>query len=336
MDSITHVVLGAVIGEALAGKKLGKKAMLFGAIAQSLPDIDFVASFWLSFSANLIAHRGITHSFFFVIIASVPIALALSRWYTKAEMSFKSWYIFWVVQMSVHLLIDACNAYGTGWFEPFSSLRVAFHFLFVADPFYTVWLLIATVALFVLRRDHPARIKWVVASLALSSLYIIYAYSNRYAIEEDVNNSLKRNNIIYQRVLITPTPLNTWLWFVAVEADDGFYISHRATADHNREVPNYFFPQNAQVLDTLRDRETLNHLLRFSEGYYIVEERDDKLIFSDLRFGQITGWATPKEKFVFHYYLNHPEDNLLVIQRGRFANWNKETVGEMIRRIRGK
>ena len=47
MDSLTHIVLGAAIGELMAGRKLGKKALLIGAIANSLPDIDFVASFWL-------------------------------------------------------------------------------------------------------------------------------------------------------------------------------------------------------------------------------------------------------------------------------------------------
>ncbi len=47
MDTITHIVLGAAVGEVLAGKKLGKKALLIGAIAGNLPDIDFVASFWL-------------------------------------------------------------------------------------------------------------------------------------------------------------------------------------------------------------------------------------------------------------------------------------------------
>jgi inner membrane protein len=45
MDSLTHIVTGACIGELFLGKQLGKKAMLWGAITQSLPDIDFVTSF---------------------------------------------------------------------------------------------------------------------------------------------------------------------------------------------------------------------------------------------------------------------------------------------------
>jgi inner membrane protein len=45
MDSITHIALGAITGEALAGKSLGKRAMILGAVAQSLPDIDFPLAF---------------------------------------------------------------------------------------------------------------------------------------------------------------------------------------------------------------------------------------------------------------------------------------------------
>ncbi len=71
MDSITHIVLGATIGEAVAGKQLGKKAMLIGAIAQSIPDIDFLLAIWLRPIDNLLAHRGFTHSFFFAVTLAI-------------------------------------------------------------------------------------------------------------------------------------------------------------------------------------------------------------------------------------------------------------------------
>ncbi|HEY6901521.1 MAG TPA: metal-dependent hydrolase, partial [Puia sp.] len=65
MDSITHIVLGATVGEALAGRKLGKRAMLLGAIANSFPDIDFIGSFWMGTARDVWTHRGITHSILF-------------------------------------------------------------------------------------------------------------------------------------------------------------------------------------------------------------------------------------------------------------------------------
>ncbi|HZE85535.1 MAG TPA: metal-dependent hydrolase, partial [Puia sp.] len=79
MDSLTHIVLGAIIGEAVAGRRLGKKAMLLGAVAQSIPDIDFVASSWLDTSRDVLAHRGITHSFLFVALMGTALAFLARR-----------------------------------------------------------------------------------------------------------------------------------------------------------------------------------------------------------------------------------------------------------------
>ena len=40
MDSLTQIVLGAAVGEVALGKKVGNKAMLYGAIAGTIPDLD--------------------------------------------------------------------------------------------------------------------------------------------------------------------------------------------------------------------------------------------------------------------------------------------------------
>jgi inner membrane protein len=66
VDSLTHIALGACMGEAFAGKKLGRKAMLWGAMAQSAPDIDFLAGFWMDTPSNLLAQPGI-HTFIIIL-----------------------------------------------------------------------------------------------------------------------------------------------------------------------------------------------------------------------------------------------------------------------------
>jgi len=58
-------------------------------------------------------------------------------------------------------------------------------------------------------------------------------------------------------------------------------------------------------------------------------------VFNDLRFGQILGWQHPEGKFVFHYYLQHPGDNTLVVQRGRFEGWNWDAVKFLWFRVKG-
>jgi len=335
MDSITHIALGGLLGEVFLGKRLGKRAIVLGAVAQSLPDIDFVASFWLDVSHDLLAHRGFTHSFLFVALVSPLLAASVQRWLKNSDVGFKQWMLFFVAQIMIHLLLDSLNAYGTGWLEPFSHERFSFHILFVADPFYTTWLLIAFIILLILKRTNKFRIRWAIAGLAMSSVYLVYAFTNKYHIDSGTHRALNKQHISYLRYFTTPTPLNTWLWFIVAEDQNGYHVGHRSVFDKKDSIEFHYFPRNASLLATLRQQEGSKLLLRFSQGYYTAEQRKDTLVFNDLRFGQRMGWGDPNSKFVFQYYLTFPENNKLVVQRGRFAGWNAQTMKKMYQRIRG-
>ena len=169
MDSITHIALGAIVGEALLGKKLGKKAMLIGAAAQSLPDIDFVTSFWLSPVEDLLSHRGFTHSILFAILASFLLGFAAVKLIRASGMTAKEWILFFGLEIAIHLALDSLNCYGTGLFEPFSHTRISFNVLYVADPFYSLWLGVGFSALLILKRHSPSRKNWTRLSLLLST-----------------------------------------------------------------------------------------------------------------------------------------------------------------------
>ena len=74
MDSLTQIVLGAAVGEVVLGKKVGNKAMLWGAIAGTIPDLDVYQSlFFDSLRANEL-HRGFSHSILFSLLFSPLLA----------------------------------------------------------------------------------------------------------------------------------------------------------------------------------------------------------------------------------------------------------------------
>lgn len=317
------------------GKKLGKKALLFGSIAQSVPDIDFISSFWFEPAENLLAHRGFSHSFLFAMIITGLLSLVSARWYRRKMVPLKLWMMVWGVNIFVHLFIDSLNAYGTGWLEPFSHKRISFHLLFVADPAFTIGPLIACIALLLLNNRDVKRKVWWRAGVGLSALYVIYAFINKVAIDSDVKHSLSQQSIQYHKYLTTPTPLNSLLWYIAVGDSTGFYIGYRSVFDTEKKIDFKYFPKKDSLLATVHDHESLQHLRRFSQGYYTVEKWSDTLVFNDLRFGQVIGWHHSNEKFVFHYFLHHPAENDLVLQRGRFAKWNKESVYSLFNRIKG-
>jgi inner membrane protein len=157
MDSITHIAIGACMGEAFAGKTVGKKAMLWGALAQSVPDIDFVASFWMDTSSNLLAHRGFTHSFLFCILIALLLAFVAEKLHRPHNIRFTKWLLFFGAAIFVHLFLDAFNNYGTGWLEPFSHQRITFNAIYVADPFFSIIPGIAFIMLLLLSRYSRKR-----------------------------------------------------------------------------------------------------------------------------------------------------------------------------------
>jgi inner membrane protein len=336
VDSLTHIALGACIGEAVLSKSLGKKAMLWGMLAQSVPDIDFIASFWLNTSENLLAHRGFTHSIFFALFITPALALAADHWHRPHNIRFSKFVLFFSLQIFIHITLDAFNNYGVGWFEPFSHQRISFNILFVADPFFSIWPGIAAFALIVLKRWDWRRTLWMRFGLIFPAVYIGYTLYNKTVIEKDVRNAFRNQQISYQDYFTTPAPLNNWLWYVVAADDLGYHIGFRSVFDSNPKIDFTWFPRNDSLLLPVTDHEDVHQLLRFARGFYTVEKWNDTLVFNDLRFGQITGWQNPNGKFVFHYFLQHPDDNKLVVQRGRFEGWNWQTAKSLLKRIKGK
>lgn len=335
MDTITHIVLGACTGEAIAGKQLGKKALLIGAVVNTLPDCDVASNLWLDTDDGLLAHRGFTHSFVFVLLAATILALLFQRWYKKRNIGFNFWVSFFAFELFLHIFIDAFNAYGTGWFEPFSHYRVSMNTIFVADPFYTAWLLVAFLALIVLKRNSQARTWWVRFGLGISTLYFTYCVVNKIKTDTDIKDILKKEHVAYQTYFTTPTPLNDWLWYIVAGVDSGYYVGYYSVFDGKNQIDLHFFPKNDFLLDPYRQQEDVKHLVRFSKGLFTVEKWDGSLVFNDLRFGQMVGWYNPEEKFVFHYFLRQKEDNKMVVQRGRFAQWNWAVMKSLVKRIKG-
>jgi len=336
MDSLTHIVLGACIGEALLDKNAGRKALLWGALAQSVPDIDFVAGMWMPVSTELLAHRGITHSFLFAGFISFFLALVAARWHKAEPISLKKWFWFFLIEIGCHLLLDAMNNYGIGWFEPFSDKRISFNVIYVADPLFTIVPAIAFGFLLFLKSDHRHRLNWARMGITASAIYMIFALWNKYKIEHAVLDSISKSNSGSVNHFTTPTLLNNLLWFVVIEDSLGYKVGYKSVFDKNNGLALSYFPKNEAYLSPVADHEEVMELKKFSQGLYTVEHWKDTLVFNDLRFGQINGWYNPRSRFAFHYYLSHPEDNDLIVQRGRMAGVNMESAKVMWNRMIGR
>lgn len=335
MDTLTHIALGACIGEVVAKKHLGKKGPIFGGIAQLIPDVDFIFGLWMTPAANALAHRGITHSLLFCLLATLTIAFIFRRLWKDKSLPFQFWFLTFGIQISVHILLDACNAYGTGWFEPFSHYRVSFNTLFVADPFFSIPLGIACILLILFKTESTKRYAIAVIGIGYCFFYLIYGIANKFAIEGATQRAFSQQHVPHEKYFTTPTPFNNWLWYIVSTNDDGSFVGYRSVFDKAEHIDFQFFPKNDSLLTKFANDKDIVMLKALSQGHYTVELNGDTLIFNDLRFGQMIGWQHPKAGFVFHYYLSPPLDNTLVLQRGRFANWDFEATKAFLTRIKG-
>ena len=268
MDTITHLALGACTGEIILGKKLGKRAMLWGAIAANIPDVDIIPGYFMSGDKALLFHRGITHSFFFALVFGVILALIAKR--NRPKIALGALVFFFCFQLALHDMLDTCTSYGTGLLEPFSHARFSFHLLYVVDPLFTISLLVAAIYLL---WGAKSRLKWATAAVIISFLYVGVATWCKTYTDSRVNASLT-----------TPAPFNTLLWFCIRKTDSGFYTGYSSVFD--KRVPTFgYHPRNDSLL-----KQPEPYLKRFADGYYTISQSNGHLYFNVLRFGQVHPW----------------------------------------------
>ncbi|MFZ5654888.1 MAG: metal-dependent hydrolase [Pseudomonadota bacterium] len=181
MDPFSQALLGAVVAQAAAGRRLGRRAALWGAAAGAAPDLDMLFGF--DFFSQLRWHRGITHALWFGPVAGALWAwLHVRRQRRKGRSApFAPWFATFGLALLSHPLLDVCTSYGTQLLAPFSNARFAWHAVPVIEPRYTLILLVGLAAGWWLRRWAP-----VISGLTvmLSSLYLGWGWwLNQRAIE---------------------------------------------------------------------------------------------------------------------------------------------------------
>lgn len=310
--------------------------MLWGALAQSIPDIDFMAASWLDTADNLLAHRGFTHSILFALLVIPLFALAVDKIHKPEDFTYRKLLLFFSIEVFLHLLLDGCNNYGVGWLEPFIHTRFSFNSIYVADPFFSIWPGIAFIVLIFLNRYNTRRRFWWKFGLFLPLIYIGYCTINKIIISKKVDSIIATNPIPNKYSFTTPAPLQNWLWYVVSGDDNGFYTGYRSVFDKDSIMQWEYFPRNDSLLNNLTNHKDVLLLQQFAHNFYTVEKIKDTVLFNDLRFGQVVGWQNPRGKFAFHYILEPAADNTLVVQRGRFAGWSWKSFAVMWRKIRGE
>ncbi|PWK18509.1 metal-dependent hydrolase [Xanthomarina spongicola] len=296
MDSLTQIVLGAAVGEAVLGRKVGNKAMLYGAIAGTIPDLDIFSSYFTDTVSALEIHRGFTHSIFFSMLFAPIFGWLVSRYETYKDYKDWAWLFFWA--FITHSVLDAHTTWGTQFFWPM-DYRLAFKTIFVIDPLYTFPFMVFLILTAFQKRDAPKRRFYNNMGLIISSSYLLLTFGLKGMAYNQFEMALKTQQIDYLEIETKPSPLNTILWSANVDTKDHYLIGYYSFFD---EKPIHFeaYPKNHELLGDLIHEENVQRMIDISKGWYSITEKENRLFYNDLRFGLLS--LKPKaDNFTFQY-----------------------------------
>ncbi|MEM8966063.1 MAG: metal-dependent hydrolase [Bacteroidota bacterium] len=340
MDSLTQVVLGASVGEAVLGRKVGNRAVVWGAIGGTIPDLDVLLNPFLSDVEGVLAHRTFSHSLFTLTLLAPLLGYAVWRLHrSQTEATWRDWFWLFFFALITHPLLDAFTNYGTMLFFPFSDVRIAWRTIFIIDPLYTLPLLIGTLIVLFFARKSPHRKQVNRWALILSTAYLAITVFIKLHVRQVVQENLATQSISHGKFLTSPTFFNNVLWSVIVKQEDQYQVGYYSLFDSDRALQLKTIPQQAELLqaytEDLETQEKVAGLINFTEGFYALRPHDKGAQFNDLRFGIITGWFDLTRDYIFSYQFTKENDHVLIQQQDRTAQPNSSDLQRFFQRTLG-
>lgn len=332
MDSLTQIVLGAAVGEAVLGKHIGNKAMLYGAIAGTIPDLDVFTSHFTNTATALSIHRGITHSLLFAIIFGPLCGIIVSHFENYKHIV--KWSLLFFLGFLTHALLDIHTTWGTQFFWPL-PYKIALQTIFVIDPLYTLPFLICLLLAMFQNRTSKKRRFYTTLGLSLSSAYLILTYGLKWLAFQQFEQALQMQNITYLQLDTRPAPLNTILWNANVETEDAYLLGQYSFFD-TQPITFNRFPKNHHLIKAYLNDKSVQNMINITNGWYTITKENGSLYFNDLRFG-LYDMSENSTNFVFKYLMvpNTTNNEVEFIEAPKTPVNGPELLTELWLRVKG-
>ena len=314
MDSLTQIVLGASVAEATLGKKIGNKAIVLGAIAGTIPDLDIVTRFFVDDLTASVMHRGFSHSLIFPFIAAPILAWILKKIYSNySDVSFNDWLKMFFLAIITHPLLDAQTTWGTQLFWPF-EWRVAVENVFIIDPIYTLPFLTFLILTAFQKRLSKKRRLYNSLGLILSSAYLLITLSFKGIAHYNIAKGLEENNIEYKDINTRATYFNSILWSSQIELEDSYIFTYYSLFDKSKPIFTKKFAKNHHILQPFIDEKKIQQLIILSNGHYLMTSENDELIFWNLKLG-LKGFDENASPYIWSYVIKNNNGEIFLDEK---------------------
>lgn len=325
MDSLTQGLLGAATFAIVKNKEIGKRSLLIGAVAGTIPDFDvFLAPFFNDIQF-LTIHRSVSHSIGLAIILSVLLGELFYRLY-KRRQSRKSWNLAFFLAIFTHSLLDWFTTYGTKLISPFDDHLFSINSIHVFEPIYTAILLFG-ILIHILKSKKNLKTKAIKYSLILSTCYLIAGVAFKNHAYYHFKTQLEKENLAYEDILVSPTPLNIFLWHGIVKQKEGYQFSTYSIFDRKKPMKFNFVQSNNEILKQVENEKFIKYYLDYTQGYPLVKSGDNGNIkIYAIKYGPINYFGKPEFVYPLCFNMNDLSEDKIKIdysgqQRGPVKNY---------------
>lgn len=328
MDSLTQILIGIATVEATAGKKLGNRSYLYGALLGTLPDLDILAGYFTDPVTAAAFHRSFTHSFLGLLVLSPLLGYILHR-FEKTRLNF--WPATAVVAATIgtHVLIDLFTAWGVQLLYPLPQ-RFAFRWLSVVDIWFTFPWLVAV--LWMYKQRGCLRRRTLRNATVVCGIYLLTAIGAKTVAVGQLKAALAQQNWSNYQLVVKPSISNPLLWQAHVQTDRIFALGDYALTDTQPIAFNTF--TKGTIPPELANVSAVAQLTEISEGWYTITTEKGQLYFNDLRFGLLPEQKSAAEpRFVFSYQLFPTANGWQVKEREKTAREGQKALKRIVDRI---
>ena len=293
----------------MMGRRLGKRALLWGALFGILPELlEWLVSPMLDTARELACHHALAHSLPLAALGSWGIAQGLAKLWKPEKITKTEAGGFVFTVWCAHLLADCFSTEGAALLWPILNQRVTFNILNPFDLFFSIPLWVSAVWLIFLNEPKPKksrgkktpppskRRKILTWGLGLSAGYVLLAMGMKFIASTGFHADLTRRGVKFERRMESPTPFNFLLWRAVVDRGDALWVGYRTIFErHDTPVRWTVYPKGSEALAKIADLRETRTLTSITDGWWIARPNIKGAWLGDLRFCETRVWGSKKD-----------------------------------------
>jgi inner membrane protein len=346
VDSLVQAALGslvgAVVGELVLGRQLGRRAMGWGALFAAIPNADWVLTWFFGTARGLWLYRSLFHSVFLMIAAAVFLAKPMAKRWKKEKVTLGRAGLAVVLACAGHVLIDVLTVEGARIFFPFPGQPVSCDVLGENDFVIGIPLLVAVITGFFVKPKEWKKGKGLRSArwcLGIAFFYVALCFGAKHLVSRSIEADLARRGVTWQRKMEAPTSFGMFFWRSVVERPGEIRLGYRSIFD-SAAVPVRWIliPKGDEAAAKHADAREVGSVKDFSQGWWIAREAPGGLWMVDMRFGEGRAWDSRgmalRPSHAWSYLAEDAKDRLHF--RSPDASGGMDMVRRMGRRVVGE